>query len=110
MSSLLVVALQLTGCRAGPSMRGANQQELSIFSLVEAELGIEWRQSTEALVSSTFDIWQAMYKTLPKNSQSSVDAATAQYALNRFFMQRYSWRVRGLAPTGTAWGENTSLL
>eukprot|EP00443_Scrippsiella_acuminata_P105928 CAMPEP_0115700678 /NCGR_PEP_ID=MMETSP0272-20121206/67542_1 /TAXON_ID=71861 /ORGANISM="Scrippsiella trochoidea, Strain CCMP3099" /LENGTH=79 /DNA_ID=CAMNT_0003141189 /DNA_START=47 /DNA_END=283 /DNA_ORIENTATION=+ len=72
--SLLFIALQLlVGCRAVTS-RCKNHREASILSLLQAELGIEWRLSTEALISNTSDIWQAMYKTLPKNGQGTVDA------------------------------------
>jgi len=81
------------------------KRELSPEDVKEALLSELLGQSEDdPRLRSIEDDLRPMYTALPKGEEGLLELATVRYALNRFFLKKYGWFVKGLE-AGDAWNS-----
>jgi len=76
----------------------------------EAVLGSELRQSATSRIEHIAAELSGTVASLPKNQRGAVSAASARYAVHRYFVQRHGWQIKGLALNGESWSSNSPAL
>lgn len=71
---------------------------------IDAAMGHNTSHDTLASIEKDF---RSMFAALPKNQFGNLGPSTARYALNRAFLRRHGWQVRGLEPTSGSFNSSS---
>jgi len=116
LTSLALVALRAVGLAAAGGAflePGRIPDPLQLPELLDefaAALGSEHRQSAGSRLNNIAAALSDTFAALPKNQRGAVGAASARYAVHRYFMQRHGWQIQGLAPQGESWSSSSPAL
>merc|ERR1719160_145225 len=77
----------------------------SLLAEIEGSLGtgIASKRITEMKA-----ILDPMFTALPKNQHGNLEHVTVRHALDRVFMQRHGWSIKGLDPAGSSWNSSSA--
>jgi len=75
--------------------------------LVQQALSSEFALLSSERVRGLEEELRPLFKSLPKNEEGRLEAASARYALHRFFTKKHGWSVKGLSHEGQSWNASS---
>merc|ERR1719210_2564739 len=87
----------------GTERRGISKQAIEQAFLLELP-----GSSNAAHIAVYEEELSVMYHSLPKNGEGRLEPPVVRYALNRYFVHKHGWYVKGLSPEGAGLGNASS--